>query len=139
MEPLSPADFDRDAFRRLLFAATDYDDDRLQQVIDDELPGRTVIGTRDAGVVTGFAAFAPDPDTTVLEYIAAAEDRRGEGVGTALIAAVQRRNPGSAVLAETDDDAVDFYRAVGFLVRPGSPDPRWPGRQRYECLLPARP
>ncbi|MFT3899070.1 MAG: GNAT family N-acetyltransferase [Gordonia sp. (in: high G+C Gram-positive bacteria)] len=135
VEPLSAADFDTAAFRRLLFLASDYDDTRIQRTVDDELPTMAVIGTRDGERVTGFAAYLPHEETVVLEYIATAEDLRGGGVGRTLVEAIRQRHPGAAVLAETDDDAVDFYRAIGFLVRDGEPDPRWPGRRRYECLL----
>ncbi|MFT4200906.1 GNAT family N-acetyltransferase [Gordonia sp. (in: high G+C Gram-positive bacteria)] len=135
VEPLPAADLDSEAFRRLLFLASDYDDARLHEVIEDELPTMAVIGTRDGQRVTGFAAYLPDEATVVLEYIATAEDLRGSGLGRTLVRAVQERHPGASVLAETDDDAVDFYRALGFVVRDGDPDPRWPGRRRYECLL----
>ena len=38
------------------------------------------------------------------------------------------------VVAETDDDAVGFYRALDFDIGPAPSDPRWPGRRRYRCV-----
>lgn len=55
----------------------------------------------------------------------------------ALVNAVRAAVGGAAIRAETDDDAVGFYRRLGFAITMRDPDPRWPGRQRYDCLLPA--
>ena len=44
---------------------------------------------------------------------------------------VQQAEP---VVAETDDDAVGFYRALDFDIGPAPSDPRWPGRRRYRCV-----
>ncbi|MFT3714499.1 MAG: GNAT family N-acetyltransferase [Gordonia sp. (in: high G+C Gram-positive bacteria)] len=134
VEPLTEADLRSPEFRELLRAATDYDDARLTALVDGEIGELTVIGTRDGDTVTGFAAYLPGEDTTVIEYIASDEAVRGTGIGTALVAAVAQRNPESAVLAQTDDDAIGFYRALGFLTRDAETDPRWPDRRRYDCL-----
>ena len=54
-----------------------------------------------------------------------------------LVDAIRSTHPGLPLLAETDNDAVDFYRALGFTVEPRPPDRRWPGRPRYRCTLAA--
>lgn len=62
-----------------------------------------------------------------------ADGLRGRGLARRLLAAVARL--GSPVVAETDDDAVGFYRRLGFRVATAPEDPRWPGTVRYRCVL----
>ena len=39
------------------------------------------------------------------------------------------------IFAQTDDDAIGFYRSLGFVDSPAPRDARWPDRQRYDCVL----
>jgi len=131
---LDGTDFRHRDFRELLRLAGDFNDDALDRVIATELPGMSVLGHRTDGTLTGAAAF--EPDSGSLEYIAVASAAQGRGTGTALVRAVREQLPGRDVSARTDDDAVDFYRRLGFTVTAAPEDPRWPGRRRYHCVLP---
>lgn len=88
-----------------------------------------------AGDVVGFAAFDRRPDQLELHYLAVSEAARGVGLGARLIDAVRASAPGLPLRAETDDDAVEFYRSLGFTVRDAPRDARWPGRRRYACEI----
>lgn len=142
VRPLTRAEIESGAFWTLLGEAAGADAVGLLRIRDEELPGLETIGVVD-GEVIAFAAYAeparnggPVPaGSLVLEYIAVAADRRGEGLGTRLVDAVRRARPGIPLVAETDDDAVDFYRALGFAVAPAPRDARWPDRERYRCTL----
>ena len=35
----------------------------------------------------------------------------------------------------SDDDAIGFYRSLGFVDRSAPGDARWPDRRRYHCVL----
>lgn len=125
------------AFRRLLRLAVEVDTEALDRILRAELPGLAVIGEVQRGTVLGFAAFDANVDPVVIEYIAVAESVQGTGRGAALVHAVRAAVGGAAIHAETDDDAVGFYRGLGFAITTRDPDPRWPDRQRYDCRLAA--
>jgi ribosomal protein S18 acetylase RimI-like enzyme len=134
IELLRPADFARGPGRRLLWLAVEVGDDVLDAIVENELPQLTLLGVRVDRMVA-FAAYRTGDHGTVLEYIAVDDDHRGQGLASTIIAEILRREPRAALTAQTDDDAVGFYRALGFAVVPRPPDPRWPDRQRYDCTL----
>ena len=149
LHDLEPEELDSPELRSLLRLATDYDDARLSRLLVEELPRLTALTAIPAAVGEGppvaLAAYAPPapgpipprPSATI-EYLATAETHRLRGLASALIAEIRRRHPGAAVRTRTDDDAIGFYRGLGFFDSPAPVDPRWPGRRRYDCLLAPR-
>lgn len=124
-------------FVALLKLAAEVEDGELERIRTQELARLTVIGSVEDGRLVAFAAFDADADPVVLSYIAVDVGAQGRGLGNALIESVRRAAGGRALLAETDDDAVAFYRRIGFRITSRSDrDPRWPDRPRYDCLLP---
>lgn len=134
---LVQADIEADSFWPLLWDAAGVDADALIWVREVELPSLEVIGAVSGAEVCGFAAYAIEPARIHLKYLAVADAHRGRGLGTRLVAAVRQARLTRPFAAETDDDAVGFYRALGFTVTAAPRDPRWPGRQRYACTAPA--
>ena len=104
----------------------------LRRIIAEELALMEVVGTGLQGAPTSVAAYVSRPDGVVLEYIAVAPELRGGGVGRVLVDALA--GGAEPVVAETDDDAVGFYRALDFDIDSAPLDPRWPGRRRYRCV-----
>lgn len=136
IRPLGPAELASPGFLPLLRLAAELDDAELAGIVRGELPALTVIGVVEEGAVIGFAAADLDSDPVLLEYIAVAETAQGRGLGAAIVGAVREAAGGRAMRAETDDDAVAFYRRIGFAIIPLSErDPRWPDRPRYACAL----
>ena len=93
--------------------------------------------------VQGMAAGTPiaciglepsdDRDEAEITSLAVLPDWRRQGLARALIFGASEHLGLRAVEAETDVDAVDFYRAVGFAVeRLGE---RYPGVERFRCRL----
>ena len=71
--------------------------------------------------------------TFEIRSIAVAEASRGRGVGAKLIAHAIGELKCGELSAETDDDAVGFYRSCGFdIVSLGE---KYPGVVRYLCTL----
>lgn len=134
---LSRADLGSPEFLHLLWLATEADDRSLRRIRDDHLPGLAVAGVVADGVVVGFVAYDHDASRVVVEDIATVEARRGARIGSTLVHEVQRRHPGLSISAQTDDDAIGFYRKLGFIDSAAPRDLRWPLRQRYDCLLAA--
>lgn len=64
--------------------------------------------------------------------IASAKEWEGHGVGRALVSSLRAR-VGHPLIAETDDEALAFYQALGFRIKPLGE--KYPGIQRYQCVL----
>ena len=116
----------------LMREAAELPDAELRRILVEELAVMEVMGTGPRGAPTSVAAYVSRPDGVVLEYIAVAPELRGGGVGRALVDVLA--DGAEPVIAETDDDAVGFYRALDFDIGPAPSDPRWPGRRRYRCV-----
>lgn len=137
IRPLTEREKDGVEFWRLLWFATEVDHDALLRIREVELPVLEVIGHVDQ-VVHSFAAYRREPGRVVIEYIAVDQAHRGTGLGTELLTAVGDLCPLQPLTAQTDDDAIGFYRALGFRAVPAPVDPRWPERRRYDCVLDER-
>jgi ribosomal protein S18 acetylase RimI-like enzyme len=72
-----------------------------------------------------------DVDTIGIRSIAVIPNRRNSGLARALVDALAERMDAARVVAETDDDAVGFYRHCGFAVEDAPPKF---GRPRYWCV-----
>ena len=116
----------------LLREAAELPDAGLRRILVEELAVMEVVGTGPPGAPTSVAAYVCQSYGVVLEYIAVAPGLRGDGIGRALVDALV--SVSGQVVAETDDDAVGFYRALDFDIGPAPSDPRWPGRRRYRCV-----
>ena len=62
--------------------------------------------------VVGVCGFEVHSDWLEILHIATCESVRGRGIGKLIIAELQKYKIN--IEAETDDDAVDFYRKCGF-------------------------
>ena len=116
----------------LMRQAAGLPDAELRRILTEELAVMEVVGTGPRGAPTSMAAYVSQSYGVVLEYIAVAPELRGGGVGRVLVDALA--GGAEPVVAETDDDAVGFYRALDFDIGPAPSDPRWPGRRRYRCV-----
>jgi ribosomal protein S18 acetylase RimI-like enzyme len=67
--------------------------------------------------------------------IAVNAPRQRAGIGRALVEGAKRTLDCVSLFAETDDDAVEFYRKAAFAVT--SLGEKYPGIVRYACLLEA--
>lgn len=134
---LSRSNLESPQFLHLLWLATGADGLLLRRIRDEHLPRLAVAGVVADGVVVGFVAYDQGDSRVVMKYIATAESRRGAGIGSSLVHELQRRHPGLAIFAQTDDDAIGFYRKLGFTDTAAPRDPRWQVQQRYGCLLSA--
>lgn len=77
-------------------------------------------------------------DPAEITHIAVTPDVRGQGRGRELFHRLEAlHGEVRRWVAETDDDAVGFYRRIGFAVE--TLPPRYPGVTRYRCEYPARP
>ncbi|MCL2420743.1 MAG: GNAT family N-acetyltransferase [Defluviitaleaceae bacterium] len=69
----------------------------------------------DDGKIVGVCGFEVHTDWVEILHIAVSENARGRGIGSKMVAALRAQYK-MPIEAETDDDAVDFYRKCGFEV-----------------------
>ncbi|MFR9710227.1 GNAT family N-acetyltransferase [Paenibacillus sp. MB22_1] len=68
-----------------------------------------------------------------LKHIAIRSDYRKQGIGREMIYEYFNKNDISKMVAETDNDAVNFYRNIGFEIT--SLGEKYPGVERFQCIL----
>ncbi len=134
MRTLTAVEMEDGHFFSLLRESAGQNDDELRALIAGDLRAMRVVGAFHISSLVAFAAFRVTEDKIILEYTAVDDACRRQGVGRSLIREIREAHPG-ALLAETDDDAVEFYRRLNFRISRGTPDPRWPETQRYTCVL----
>jgi ribosomal protein S18 acetylase RimI-like enzyme len=90
------------------------------------------IGWQEGDVLVACAGAEQHPNATIgISSLVVAPDWRHRGLARGLIEALAERMAAREVVAETDDDAVDFYRRCGFSVE--NAPPKF-GRPRYWCV-----
>ena len=84
-------------------------------------------------LLLGCVGFTVDGQAGELRHIAVRPEHRGTGIGKAMLVTAVDRFDLSELTAETDQEAVGFYRKCGFRVE--SLGERYPGTERYRCTL----
>ncbi|RKN72994.1 GNAT family N-acetyltransferase [Paenibacillus ginsengarvi] len=84
------------------------------------------------GELVGAVGIAMrDGEELVVKHIAVLPDQRGKGFGRDLmVALIPLKNP-RRLVAETDEESVDFYRSIGFTIE--SLGEKYPGVERFQC------
>jgi len=125
------------ALHRLLHLAAEPANRAALERLLDECAGLELLGHIEAsGALLSLAAWRRrDQHCLQLEYLAVLPKAQHQGLASELVAHL-RGTERANIVATTDDDAIDFYRARGFLVCPAPADPRWPQTARYLCTLP---
>jgi ribosomal protein S18 acetylase RimI-like enzyme len=110
------------------------DPDDLEQTIQDYTTNEKLelYGYESDDVMVGILGFQRDEENklTVL-HIAVRPDSRGAGFGRGLILEAIAMFKPTVVLAETDEETVDFYRSIGFEIK--SLGEKYPGVERFSC------
>lgn len=73
-----------------------------------------------------------DGDRCKIKHVAVMPDRRGEGVGIKMVDFILEHYSISSMVAETDRDAVLFYKKIGFEI--ASLGEKFPGVERFRCV-----
>jgi ribosomal protein S18 acetylase RimI-like enzyme len=92
-----------------------------------------LLGIEQSGILAGCIGLELTMGTcAVIHNIAVAIEFRGRGFGRAMIEAVAKQFQLGELVAETDVDAVEFYRRCGFEIT--SLGERYPGVERFRCV-----
>lgn len=122
-----------EAVRLLAYAASA---ERAADEYDQYTASQTMqlYGFADGGGIVGCIGVAfIQPGELEIRHIAVLSSARGKGYGKAMIEAVQEKLNPHAIIAETDWEAVGFYRSIGFSVT--SLGEKYPGVERFYCQL----
>ena len=93
-----------------------------------------ILAVEASGELVGFIGLRLEPPhRAVIRHIAVHRGHRRQGVGKQMILEVCRSYRLRELDAETDRDAVVFYRKVGFKVQ--SLGEKYPGTERFLCRL----
>ncbi|WP_062050510.1 GNAT family N-acetyltransferase [Bacillus sp. JCM 19034] len=68
-----------------------------------------------------------------IKHIAVSPSHREEGIGRKMISFICEKYSISLLTAETDNDAVNFYKNIGFKIT--SLGEKYPGVERFLCSL----
>lgn len=99
-----------------------------------EDPAWALFGYQRDGLVVGCVGIEVTAQgQATLRHLAVVPDERMRGIGRSMIDGVSERLLLSTVVAETDGDAVGFYRRCGFTVE--SIGETHPGVERFRCSL----
>lgn len=111
------------------------DPDKLDKVIaqyksksDHRLYG-IVVENQVVGIV-GYKQLSSD--VIEIQHISVSPQYRGGGYGRGLVLELLNTEKPAKIIAETDGDAVDFYRRIGFKIN--SLGEKYPGVERYLCF-----
>lgn len=126
---------DNPEIKELLSYAVFPDPDKLEKVIEQYQSDQTLTlyGYEDEDMLVGIIGVQKDEDNTlVIKHIAVQPENRMKGYGRGLILEIIEHVKPSMVVTETDADAIDFYRSIGFTVY--SLGELYPGIERYRCV-----
>lgn len=119
----------------LLSYAVFPDDKSLQAAIQkyEKTESLQLYGYEDEKLLVGLIGYEID-DTKIVtvHHLAVLPENRLKGYGRGIFfELIQAQNP-SQIIAETDEEAVDFYRNIGFVVY--SLGEIYPGVERFRCV-----
>ncbi|MCJ8010535.1 GNAT family N-acetyltransferase [Paenibacillus sp. KQZ6P-2] len=89
-------------------------------------------GYEDGELLVGLTGYEKSGSEVILRHIAVIPENRGLGYGRGMILEIMTKEKPERVIAETDEEAVDFYRNLGFVV--SSLGEQYPGIERFRCV-----
>ena len=113
---------------------------RLDEVMAQcAAPSWRLVGFEAAGSLVGCVGYAAETDESataaaIVQHIAVVPEARRSGVGRTMLRWLREVEGLRSLRAETDEDAVGFYRRRGFSAERVT-HPRLPEARRWACTL----
>lgn len=126
---------DEPAVKELIELSIFPEPERVDQVIESykNEPAREIMGYYLDNALIGLAGFwINDNNTLELKHIAVDPEEQGLGYGRGIILEILDLKSPQAIVAETDEDAINFYRSIGFTIE--SLGEKFPGVERFKCI-----
>ncbi|WP_020615454.1 GNAT family N-acetyltransferase [Paenibacillus daejeonensis] len=124
------------AINELLSACVWGDRDKVATVYNSYMSNDdyTLYGMLQHQVVAGLMGVRYRLDhSAIVRHIAVREDCRHQGIGKRMISEYVGLHAIRSLEAETDHDAVEFYRQCGFQIQ--SLGEKYPGVERFRCTI----
>ena len=131
---------DQEKVRELLGYAVFPDPESVDKTVEfyGQAPERELYGYESEGDLIGLIGFSADAEGTLtIHHLAVHPECRGAGYGRGQILELIQLQKPRVIVAETDEDAVDFYRSIGFTI--SSLGEKYPGTERFVCRYEAEP
>lgn len=115
------------------------DPDKVEAVLKtyEQNPGDELWGYESEAEVVGIIGFRKHGKEIEILHIAVHPELRGAGFGRGMILELIHQEQPDVVKAETDEEAVDFYRNIGFVIE--SRGEVYPGVERFTCTYETHP
>jgi GrpB-like predicted nucleotidyltransferase (UPF0157 family)/GNAT superfamily N-acetyltransferase len=128
---------DEPGVAELLAHAVGQNGNRLEEVIRSyrEDPATALLIATVDNEPAGILGYRTTGTEITVLHVASAPDRRRTGVASRLLNALHTEGSHLPIVAETDNDAVNFYAANNFTVT--SLGEKYPGVERFRVSLPA--
>ncbi|WP_442604321.1 GNAT family N-acetyltransferase [Paenibacillus sp. KN14-4R] len=125
---------DEEGIQELLEFALGQGADKLKATVEVYRTSRVLelYGCVSEDHLVGIIGCAERPDNQLeITHLAVHPDSRGAGFGRGIILELIEIKQPASLIAETDEEAVDFYRSIGFTIV--SLGEKYPGVERFEC------
>ncbi len=96
-----------------------------------QAPNRKLFGLLKDDQLIGCIGGEYNSPIFVIQHIAVTPEERGNGIGSCMIQFILEEAAIKQIIAETDKDAVSFYRKLGFTIT--SLGEKYPGVERFHC------
>ncbi|OCT12368.1 GNAT family acetyltransferase [Paenibacillus pectinilyticus] len=110
------------------------DEDSLQYALSkyEEDEDAWLFAYESEGILVGIIGFVMnEKQEMTLNHLAVDPESRGVGFGRGMLLEIIEDMQPTRITVETDEDAVQFYRNVGFVIR--SLGEKYPGVERFQC------
>ncbi|GAB6988848.1 GNAT family N-acetyltransferase [Paenibacillus pini] len=110
------------------------DDQSVEKAISqyENQDNMQLYGFEDQELLIGLIGFERSEDSLIIHHIAVIPENRGIGYGRGMILELMTDQKPLRVIAETDEESVQFYRNIGFEVQ--SLGELFPGVERFRCV-----
>lgn len=125
---------------KLLEYAVYSDDEALQRAIEkyQSADEQELYAMKHEDEIIGIIGFHIDKDQSlIITHLAISPEFRDQGYGRGIVLEVLYEKQPERIIAETDEDAVDFYRSIGFEVVSLGRLPN--GIERFRCTYETEP
>ncbi|WP_276352379.1 GNAT family N-acetyltransferase [Cohnella caldifontis] len=124
-----------DAIMELVGYSVFPDPEKLKAAMESyESNDNILMGYSLDGEIIGVIGYRSLPDEGIyIRHLSVDPEYRGLGYGRGMILELIDLIKPKKIKLETDDDAVDFYRSIGFEIT--SLGQKYPHAERYECVF----
>jgi len=107
--------------------------EKIDQIIEKSRNDKTykIIGSIENNELIGIIIYKVKDNKNIIEYFGIEKGYRRKGMGSKLINEIIKNTTVDYIEAETDEDAVEFYRKYGFTIT--SLGAKYQERERYKC------